>query len=422
MCELKVANVVHRSYIIGCVVVMLNGRRILVGITGGIAAYKAAELVRLLVKSGADVRVVMTAGGQEFITPLTMQALSGNPVHTTLLDTDAEAGMGHIELAKWAELIVIAPASADFIARFSAGMANDLLTTLCLASEALIAIAPAMNQAMWKNSRTQRNITVLGQDANVRIWGPGEGAQACGDVGLGRMLEPAQLHACINQYFADGPLHGKTVVITAGPTREAIDPVRYVSNHSSGKMGYALAVAARDAGASVELISGPVALAAPSGVKLTSVSSAIEMLNAAERAVENECDIFIAAAAVADYRPEEVPRQKIKKSQDKMVIELVKNPDVVASIASSKDKPFTVGFAAETQNVIAYAEGKLQKKNLDMIVANDVSDQRIGFNSENNEVTVLWNGGSESFSLQSKSLLAGNILGLIISNMERSAE
>ncbi len=396
---------------------MLNGRRILVGITGGIAAYKSAELVRLLIKSGADIRVVMTAGGLEFITPLTMQALSGNPVHTTLLDTDAEAGMGHIELAKWADLIVVAPASADFIARLSAGMASDLLTTLCLATEATVAIAPAMNQAMWKNSRTQRNIAALGQDANVCVWGPGNGAQACGDVGLGRMLEPEQLCSCIAQYFSDGPLCGKTVVITAGPTREAIDPVRYVSNHSSGKMGYALAVAAREAGASVELISGPVALPVPNGVKFTSVSSAVEMLDAADSAADQQCDIFIAAAAVADYRPEDVPRQKIKKNQEKMVVELIKNPDIVASIASRKNKPFTVGFAAETQNVVAYAEGKLQKKNLDMIVANDVSDQRIGFNSENNAVTVLWEGGSETFSLQSKSLLAGNIVELIVSNM-----
>lgn len=423
MCVPEVTRVVYGSYIIGCAVVMLNGRQILVGITGGIAAYKTAEFVRLLIKSGADVRVVMTAGGQEFITPLTMQALSGNPVHTTLLNTEAEAGMGHIELAKWADLIVIAPASADFIARYSAGMANDLLTTLCLASEAVVAIAPAMNQAMWKNRRTQRNIAALEEDASVCIWGPGAGAQACGDVGLGRMLEPEQLLAHVSHYFSDGPMHGKTVVITAGPTREAIDPVRYVSNHSSGKMGYALAVAARDAGASVELISGPVALPVPNGVKFTSVSSAVEMLDAAESAVDQQCDIFIAAAAVADYRPEQVPEQKIKKSQDKMAIELIKNPDIVASIASRKDKPFTVGFAAETQNVIAYAEGKLQKKKLDMIVANDVSDQRIGFNSENNAVTVLWEGGSESFSLQSKSLLAGNIVELITANMaQRSSE
>ncbi len=420
LCEPNVTCLVYGSYIFGCAVVMLNGRRILVGITGGIAAYKTAEFVRLLIKSGADVRVVMTAGAQEFITPLTMQALSGNPVHTTLLDTDAEAGMGHIELAKWADLIVVAPASADFIARYTAGMANDLLTTLCLATEAPVAIAPAMNQAMWSNSRTQRNMGLLVQDASALIWGPGEGVQACGDVGLGRMLEPEQLYASVAQHFSEGVLQGKRVVITAGPTREAIDPVRYVSNHSSGKMGYALAIAARNAGASVELISGPVALPVPEGVKYTPVSSAVDMLEAAESSVDQQCDIFIAAAAVADYRPEQVPEQKIKKSQDKMVIELIKNPDIVASIAARKDKPFTVGFAAETQSVIAYAEGKLQKKNLDMIIANDVSDQRIGFNSEDNAVTVLWQGGRESFSLQSKSLLAGNIIDLITSRANYS--
>lgn len=396
---------------------MIKGRRILVGITGGIAAYKTAELVRLLVKSGADVKVVMTEGGQAFITPLTMQALTGNPVHTSLLDTEAEAGMGHIELAKWADIIVIAPASADFIARLSAGMANDLLTTLCLATEAPVAIAPAMNQAMWKNSRTQRNINQLNQEPSLYIWGPGEGEQACGDVGLGRMLEPQELYSHIQSHFGRGPLHGKTVVITAGPTREAIDPVRYVSNHSSGKMGYALAIAAKQAGAAVELISGPVAIPSPAGVTVTAVSSAIDMLNAAEQKVEQGCDIFIASAAVADYRPEAVPEQKIKKSQSKMVIELIKNPDIVATIAARKDKPFTVGFAAETQDVISYAEGKLKNKKLDMIVANDVSDQRIGFNSEDNAVTALWSGGRQSFSQQSKSILASHLIELIISNL-----
>ncbi|WP_250656641.1 bifunctional phosphopantothenoylcysteine decarboxylase/phosphopantothenate--cysteine ligase CoaBC [Alkalimarinus coralli] len=396
---------------------MLNGRRILVGVTGGIAAYKTAELVRLLIKAGADVRVVMTSGGQEFITPLTMQALSGNPVHTHLLDTDAEAGMGHIELAKWADLVVIAPASADFIARISAGMANDLLTTLCLATEAPIALAPAMNQAMWKNRRTQRNIEALSDDPKLFIWGPADGEQACGDIGAGRMLEPEQLAGRVKGHFDHGFLHGKKVVITAGPTREAIDPVRYISNHSSGKMGYALAIAARDAGAQVELVSGPVAIPAPEGVETIYVSSASTMLEAAQNAVDKGCDIFIASAAVADYRPDEIQEQKIKKSQDKMVIELIKNPDIVATIAARKDRPFTVGFAAETQDVVAYAEGKLQRKKLDMIVANDVSDQRIGFNSENNEATVLWNGGCQSFSLQSKSLLAVNIMALIASRI-----
>ncbi len=398
---------------------MLNGRRILVGITGGIAAYKVAELVRLLVKSRAEVRVVMTAGAKEFITPLTLQALSGNPVHHTLLDPDAEAGMGHIELAKWADLIVVAPATANFIAQFSVGMANDLLSTLCLATEAPIAIAPAMNQAMWKNLRTQRNVASFSLDLNVFVWGPGSGAQACGDIGLGRMLEPAQLMDYVLGYFKSGALQGKNVVITAGPTREAIDPVRYISNHSSGKMGYALAVAAQAAGANVTLISGPVSLSAPKGVALRSVSTASEMLESAKSLAESGCDIFIAAAAVADYRVSAVAEQKIKKTNDDMVIELSKNTDIVATIAARKIKPFTVGFAAETQNVLAYAKGKLLRKNLDMIIANDVSDSRIGFNSEDNEVTVLWqdkNSGvdkSTAFTLQSKVQLAANIIELI---------
>ena len=405
---------------------MLNGRRILVGVTGGIAAYKVAELVRLLVKSRAEVRVVMTGGAKEFITPLTLQALSGNPVHHALLDPDAEAGMGHIELAKWADLIVVAPATANFIARFAAGMADDLLSTLCLATEAPVAIVPAMNQAMWGNSRTQRNITSFSSDSNVFVWGPDSGSQACGDVGLGRMLEPAQLMDCVLGQFKSGALQGKSVVITAGPTREAIDPVRYISNHSSGKMGYALAAAAQAAGADVTLISGPVSLSAPKGVALQSVSTASEMLKSAENIADKGCDIFIAAAAVADYRVSEVAEQKIKKTNDDMVIQLSKNPDIVATIASRKTKPFTVGFAAETQNVLAYAKGKLLRKKLDMIIANDVSDSRIGFNSEDNEVTVLWqnkrSGVDEKtvFSLQSKAQLATNIIELISAQVAES--
>ncbi len=405
---------------------MLNGRRILVGITGGIAAYKVAELVRLLVKSSAEVRVVMTEGAKEFITPLTLQALSGNPVHHTLLDPSAEAGMGHIELAKWADLIVVAPATANFIARFAAGMANDLLSTLCLATDAPVAIAPAMNQAMWKNPRTQRNINSFLSDSNLFVWGPDSGVQACGDVGLGRMLEPVQLMDNVLGYFKSGALQGKNVVITAGPTREAIDPVRYISNHSSGKMGYALAAAAQVAGANVTLISGPVSIPVPEGVDLQSVVTASEMLKSAEILADNGCDIFIAAAAVADYRVLEVAEQKIKKTNDDMVIELSKNPDIVATIASRKVKPFVVGFAAETQDVLAYAKGKLIRKKLDMIIANDVSDSRIGFNSEDNEVTVLWqnkqSGADENtaFSLQNKTQLATNIIELISAQIAAS--
>lgn len=368
----------------------LTNKQILLGITGGIAAYKSAELVRALKTAGADVRVVMTEGAKEFITPLTLQALSGNPVHHSLLDPEAEAGMGHIELAKWADLILVAPASANFIARFAAGMGNDLLSTLCLASAAPIALAPAMNQAMWADESTQANLDKLRaiKPSTLTIWGPDQGEQACGDVGPGRMLEPMILAQLTAESFKAGSLTGKTVLITAGPTREAIDPVRYISNHSSGKMGYALAEAARDAGARVLLISGPVSLEAPERITRVLINSADEMLNAVQSRL-SETDIFIGAAAVADYRPENPAEQKIKKHNDAMHIYLVKNPDIIATVAEQENKPFTVGFAAETQNVIEYAQGKLEKKNLDLIIANDVSRSDIGFNSEENAVTLV---------------------------------
>lgn len=373
--------------------------RILLGISGGIAAYKTAQLTRLLVKSGADVRVVMTEGAQAFITPLTFQALSGHPVHTHLLDPEAEAGMGHIELAKWADLIVIAPASADIMARLAAGMANDLLTTLCLATEAKVLLAPAMNQAMWRHPATQRNAAQL-MDYGYQLLGPDQGEQACGDVGLGRMLEPEALAELIQGAMpfpslspsaAPQPLAGKVVTITAGPTREAVDPVRYISNHSSGKMGFALAEAALQAGAYVNLIAGPVQIAAPQGVNLLPVQSAEQML-AASLSVIEQTDIFIAAAAVADFRPANAADQKMKKQvgQNEMVLHLVQNPDIVATIARHKQRPFTVGFAAETQDVEVYAADKLVRKNLDMIIANDVSRTDIGFNSDENAVTLLW--------------------------------
>lgn len=368
----------------------LTNKRILLGITGGIAAYKSAELVRALKTAGADVRVVMTEGAKEFITPLTLQALSGNPVHHSLLDPEAEAGMGHIELAKWADLILVAPASANFIARFAAGMGNDLLSTLCLASAAPIALAPAMNQAMWADESTQANMDKLRalKPSTLSIWGPDQGEQACGDVGPGRMLEPLALAQLTAESFKAGSLSGKTVLITAGPTREAIDPVRYISNHSSGKMGYALAEAARDAGAKVILISGPVSLEAPERITRVLINSADEMLAAVMTRLP-ETDIFIGAAAVADYRPENPAEQKIKKHNDDMHIYLVKNPDIIATVAEQENKPFTVGFAAETQNVLEYAQGKLEKKNLDLIIANDVSRKDIGFNSEENAVTLV---------------------------------
>lgn len=389
----------------------LSNRHILLGVTGGIAAYKSAELVRRLQDHGAQVRVVMTRAAQEFITPLTLQALSGNPVHTELLDPAAEAAMGHIELARWADLVLVAPASADFIARLAHGHADDLLTTLCLATPAPIAIAPAMNQGMWRDPATLANIELL-RSRDVVCFGPAEGSQACGDVGPGRMLEPDQLAARAAELFPSRRLDGKRVLITAGPTREAIDPVRYISNHSSGKMGFALAQAAVDAGAQVTLIAGPVALRTPERVTRVDVESAQQMFDAVLERVA-ECDIFIAAAAVADYRPVQAVPDKIKKQNAELTLTLVRNPDIVATVAQSRPKPFTVGFAAETQNVREYARDKLERKNLDLIIANNVAEPGIGFNSDNNAVTVLWRSGELEIGERSKTLLARELILLI---------
>lgn len=394
----------------------LHNKRILLGVSGGIAAYKAAELVRLLQKSGASVRVVMTAAAQAFITPLTMQALSGNAVHTQLLDTEAEAGMGHIELARWADLILIAPASADLIARLATGQGNDLLTTLCLASTAPIALAPAMNQAMWRHPASRSNVELLRQ-RQTAIWGPDDGQQACGDIGPGRMLEPAELLTLVEQQFVGGVMAGKTVVITAGPTREALDPVRYLSNHSSGKMGYALAEAAAAAGASTVLISGPTALQAPDQVTFYGVISADDMLACAMELAPS-ADVFIAAAAVADYRPAARAAQKMKKGDTQsMQLTLVENPDIVASVAALSERPFTVGFAAETQRVAEYAQDKMQRKNLDMIIANDVSDSQIGFNSDDNAVLLIDRQGQVRFSKRSKRQLARDLINEIANRL-----
>jgi phosphopantothenoylcysteine decarboxylase/phosphopantothenate--cysteine ligase len=365
----------------------LDNKRILVGVTGGIAAYKAAELVRRLREAGACVRVVMTPAACEFITPLTMQALSGNPVHRDLLDEAAEAAMGHIELARWADLVLVAPATADFIARLAQGLADDLLATLCLATAAPILVAPAMNQAMWRNAATQDNCRVLA-GRGVVLLGPGSGDQACGDTGPGRMLEPAELVAAAAARFASGELAGLRVMVTAGPTREALDPVRYISNHSSGKMGFAIAAAAAEAGASVTLVAGPVQLETPAQVARIDVASAADMHRAVMQRVAN-CDIFVACAAVADYRPESPAQQKIKKTAERLELRLVRNPDIVADVAAGPERPFTVGFAAETTDVIAHARGKLAAKGLDLIVANDVARSDIGFNSEFNEVCLI---------------------------------
>jgi phosphopantothenoylcysteine decarboxylase/phosphopantothenate--cysteine ligase len=382
-------------------------QNILLGVTGGIAAYKSAYLVRRLKDAGFAVRVVMTAGAQAFVTPLTFQALSGEPVHTSLLDPEAEAGMGHIELARWADLVLVAPASANSIARITAGAADDLLTTVILATSAPVFISPAMNQQMWQNQITQRNLQTL-RDYQFHVIAPDSGSQACGDIGEGRMPEPEDLVAIVQNHFqgntsssvvstVNETLKGKHVVITAGPTREALDPVRYVSNHSSGKMGFALAEACQNAGARVTLLAGPVSLPTPSGVERINIVSARDLLAISEKIVEAGCDVFIATAAVADYRAEHIADQKIKKQGDSLTLTLVKNPDIVATIAKHAKRPFMVGFAAETQRMEEYARGKLETKQLDMIACNDVSRGDIGFASDDNAMTVFF---SDRFGLE----------------------
>lgn len=400
----------------------LQNKQILLGITGGIAAYKSAELVRRLQDQGAEVRVVMTKAAMEFITPLTLQALSGQAVHTELLDPEAEAGMGHIELARWGDLLIVAPASADFIARLAQGQGNDLLSTLCLARRSKLAVAPAMNQAMYANASTQDNLRTLAQ-RDIAIWGPASGAQACGDIGPGRMLEVDELVDKAAAEFQSGLLAGKRVTITAGPTREAIDPVRYISNHSSGKMGYALAQACAEAGAKCTLISGPTQLNTPAHCERVDVVSAQEMHSAALKQL-GQCDIFIATAAVADFRPEQVADQKIKKQADSetMIIEMVKNPDILAAVANAEKRPFCVGFAAETQDVEQYARGKLERKNLDMVIANDVSQQGIGFNSDDNQVMVVDATSCQSLDKLSKTELARQLCKKIADRLKEQAK
>ncbi len=399
----------------------LQGKRIVVGITGGIAAYKTIELIRLLRKAKAEVRAVLTPAAAEFVTPLTLQAVSGNAVSQSLLDPQAELAMGHIELAKWADVIVIAPASADFIARLHAGMANDLLSTICLATAAPILLAPAMNQQMYRQTVTQRNLENL-RERGILFVGPNSGEQACGDVGFGRMSEPTEIYTALLTHFASGQdLTQLRVTITAGPTREAIDPVRYISNHSSGKMGFAIAEAFAKRGAQVTLISGPVNLPTPSQVKRINVTSAQEMYRQAmQSAVENQ--LFIGCAAVADYRVEQVAEQKIKKTDDndELTLKLVKNPDIIASVAELTEKrPFTVGFAAETQNVEQYAKDKLQRKNLDMICANDVSGGQV-FNADQNALHLFWRNGEKRLPLADKTKLAEALVNEIIERYSKN--
>lgn len=405
-----------------------QSKRVLLAVTGGIAAYKSALLARLLVKAGADVQVLMTAGAHAFIQPLTFQALTGRAVRSDLLDEQAEQGMGHIELARWPDLVIIAPASADVMARAAAGMADDLLTTVLLATRKQVFWVPAMNQAMWSHPLTQRNRTVLAAVPFYTMLDTAEGAQACGDTGPGRMLEPEDIMTLISATLSpadstrlhsgpgpisDGLLSGHRVVITAGPTREYIDPVRFVSNESSGRMGYALAAAAVAAGADVTLISGPVGIPAPDGVHLRSVTSAEQMLQAALMATADGCEIFIAAAAVADYRPARPAGQKLKKQAAAVQLsqlELVENPDVLKSVADSGNAAYLVGFAAETEQLAEHARSKLTRKGIDLIVANDVSRTDIGFNSDFNEVLLIDHQQTQRLERQSKRQLGQNLL------------
>lgn len=398
---------------------ILQHKRIIVGITGGIAAYKAIEFIRLLRKSHAEVRVVLTPAAAEFVTPLTLQAISGNAVSHSLLDPQAELAMGHIELAKWADAIVIVPASADFLARLTVGMANDLLATICLATAAPILLAPAMNQQMFAQRITQQNLTAL-SNRGYRFVGPNSGEQACGDMGFGRMSEPKEIYASLEDLFAQKQdMKGLSVVITAGPTQEAIDPVRYISNHSSGKMGFAIAQAFSERGANVTLISGPVNLATPANVHRIDVTSAQEMhQQALKSAVENQ--IFIGCAAVADYRVTQVAEQKIKKSSDEITLTLIKNPDIIADVAHLQSKrPFTVGFAAETQNIEQYAQDKLQRKNLDMICANDVSSGKV-FGKDQNSLHLFWRNGNIILELDDKKNIAKQLVKHIFDRFRQS--
>ena len=391
----------------------LTNKNILLGVTGGIAAYKSAEIVRHLKKSGASVRVVMTRSAEEFITPLTLQALSGNRVSTELLDAEAEAAMGHIELAKWADGILIAPATANTIARLSSGRGDDLLSTVTLAFDGPISIAPAMNQAMWRDERTQENLNKLINN-NFGICGPGSGEQACGDIGLGRMLEPLEILDMFSSSFDKGIMLGKRILITAGPTQEPIDPVRFITNRSSGKMGYALAEAAIESGAQVTLISGPVNIEPPSNCNHVAIKTAKEMYESVMHHIKG-ADVYIGTAAVSDYSPVHINESKIKKDgrNAAMVLELKENQDILKSVSELEERPYVVGFAAETDNLIENAEKKLNNKNLDLIVANDVSDKEIGFDSDENEVTLITHEEKQLIQKQNKRKISKNIIEFI---------
>ncbi|HEV2702008.1 MAG TPA: bifunctional phosphopantothenoylcysteine decarboxylase/phosphopantothenate--cysteine ligase CoaBC [Steroidobacteraceae bacterium] len=390
----------------------MHGKHILLGVTGGIAAYKSADLVRRLRERGAEVQVVMTDGAREFVTPMTFQALSGRAVRTDLWDPAAESSMGHIELARWADLVLIAPATADFLARLAGGRADDLLATTCLATAAPIALAPAMNQQMWANPATQANVALL-KERGVHIFGPGIGDQACGEVGAGRMLEPNELAALADStLLPTGVLSGQRVLITAGPTREPIDPVRFISNRSSGKMGFAVAQAAREAGAEVVMICGPVSLATPAGVRRVDVGSAADMLEAVQAEVRRD-DIFISTAAVADYRPAQAATHKIKKTEENLALQMARTTDIIGTLAAGAQRPaFVVGFAAETDTVEQNARSKMLRKNLDMIAANEVGHDK-AFDCADNELIVLWRNGRKLLPRAAKTHLARELIELI---------
>ncbi|MFL2712995.1 MAG: bifunctional phosphopantothenoylcysteine decarboxylase/phosphopantothenate--cysteine ligase CoaBC [Gammaproteobacteria bacterium] len=393
-------------------------KNILLGVTGGIAAYKAAEIIRLFKKLGADVRVVMTESAKEFITPLTLQAISGNEIHDSLLNTEAEAAMGHIELAKWADIILIAPCTAETISKITHGRADDLMGALILASKADIFIAPAMNMNMWLDDSTQQNYKTL-SSRGISFIGPAEGEQACGDIGPGRMVEPENIIELIRSSYKTGPLSGKTITITAGPTREQIDPVRFISNNSSGKMGYSLADAAIEAGASVNLVSGPVSLEADKSINLYKINSASEMMNVVMECMDSS-DIFIGCAAVSDYKPADYSENKIKKDEmPHLEIELKKNEDILKNVATNFSSSYVVGFAAETSNINNNAMQKLKSKNLDMIISNDVSDKSIGFNVDDNEVTVITCDEKIFIKKDKKIRIAREILKIIANNTNK---
>lgn len=396
----------------------LAGKKIVLGVSGGIAAYKTPELVRRLRERGAEVRVAMTEAAKAFITPLSLQAVSGYPVSDSLLDPAAEAAMGHIELGKWADLVILAPATADLIARVAAGMANDLVTTICLATPSPVAVVPAMNQQMYRNIATQQNIELLAS-RGLRIWGPDSGSQACGDVGPGRMLDPLEIVELAANHFAPvNDLQHLNIMITAGPTRERLDPVRYITNDSSGKMGFAIAAAASARGARVTLVAGPVALPTPPGVERIDVESALEMEAVVQQRAQQQ-QIFIGCAAVADYRAETISSEKIKKQGDELTLKMVKNPDIVAGVAAlSQNRPYVVGFAAETNNVEEYARQKRLRKNLDLICANDVSQAGHGFNSDTNALHLFWQEGDKVLPLERKALLGQRLLDEIVTRYD----